>query len=231
MLLTFFMPLAETSATGPMLLSLQTLLAVAPFLAAIGVGTGYLLGRWHSNWASVLDFFVTLPLVFPPIATGFLLLLFLGRHGFLGEALSDMVGVEIVFSFWGVALASFIAGLPLIVKTVQAAIRQETNRLVEFAYVLGKSRWTTFFRVVLPNIRKSICVGMFLALARSLGEVGITLMLGGNIIGKTNTVSLEIYNAVFTGEYDRAMALVVVLGIASMVLVVATRWFAVKEAS
>lgn len=212
-----------------MLLSLKTLLVVAPFLAVLGVGTGYLLGRWHSNWASAIDFVVTLPLVFPPIATGFLLLLVLGRHGLLGEALSHLTGLEIVFSFWGVALASFIAGLPLIVKTVQAAIRQETIRLVEFAYVLGKSPWVTFFRVVLPNIRKSICVGMFLALARSLGEVGITLMLGGNIAGKTNTISLEIYNAVFTGEYDRALALVLVLGTASLVLVLCTRWFAVKE--
>lgn len=215
--------LAEPAATGPLLLSLKTVAVAAPCLAACGVGLGYALGRSRGTWASILDFLVTLPLVFPPIATGFLLLLLLGRRSALGGLLSSLAGVEVVFSFWGVALAAFLAGLPLIVKPVQAAIRRETGRLVEAAYVLGKSPAVTFFRVVLPSIRRSVWVGLFLALARCLGEVGVTLMLGGNIVGKTNTVSLEIYNAVFSGEYDRAMALVAVLGLTSLVLVAATR--------
>ena len=174
----------------------------------------------------VVDFVVTLPLVFPPIATGFLLLMLLGRRSFLGGLLSRVAGVEIIFSFWGVALASCVAGLPLVVKPVQAALRRETGRLVETSYMLGKSPWTTFLRVVLPNIRKSVMVGLFLGMARSLGEVGVTLMLGGNIVGKTNTVSLEIYNSVFTGEYERAFALVIVLGVVSLGLVTATRMLA-----
>ena len=206
-----------------MLLSLKTACAVAPLLAATGVGLGYALGRMRGPWASALDFLVTLPLVFPPIATGFLLLLLLGRRSAVGGLLEDVAGVKIVFSFWGVALASYVAGLPLIVKPVQAAVHRETGRLVEAAYVLGKSPTQTFFRVVLPSLRTSVCAGLFLALARSLGEVGVTLMLGGNIQGKTNTVSLEIYNAVFTGEYDRAYALVLVLGALSLALVAATR--------
>jgi molybdate transport system permease protein len=220
--------LTEAGAVGPMLLSLKTALVVAPALAVVGVGLGFVLGRWRSPWASALDFATTLPLVFPPIATGFLLLMLLGRRSAVGGALAQATGIEIVFSFWGVALASFVAGLPLIVKPVQAAIRRETGRLVEAAYLLGKSPTTTFFRVVLPTIRKSVGVGLFLALARSLGEVGVTLMLGGNIVGKTNTVSLEIYNAVFTGEYDRAFALVIVLGLVSLTLVSATRLLATE---
>lgn len=218
----FLRTLAEPAAVGPMLLSLKTAAAVVPCLAVTGVGIGYALGRSRGVWASMLDFAVTLPLVFPPIATGFLLLMLLGRRGILGGMLSS-VGMEFVFSFWGVALASFVAGLPLIVKPVQAAIKRETGRLVETAYVLGKSPLATFFRVVLPAIRRSIFVGLFLALARSLGEVGVTLMLGGNIVGKTNTVSLEIYNAVFTGEYDRAFTLVIALGLVSLCLVLTTQ--------
>lgn len=215
--------LADPAASGAMLLSLKTLAVAAPCLAVAGVGLGYALGRGRGTWASCLDFLVTLPLVFPPIATGFLLLLLLGRRSAVGGFLASRAGVEMVFSFWGVALAAWLAGLPLIVKPVQAAIRRETGRLVEAAYVLGKSRTATFLRVVLPSIRRSVWVGLFLALARCLGEVGITLMLGGNIVGKTNTVSLEIYNAVFSGEYDRALALVLVLGLVSLALVAATR--------
>ncbi len=218
----FLRLLAEPSAVNPILLSIKTAAVTAPCLALAGVALGVALGRKRGAWVSALDFAVTLPLVFPPIATGFLLLMLLGRRGLLGGSLSE-AGIEIVFSFWGVALASFVAGLPLIVKPVQAAIKRETGRLVEVAYVLGKSPLTTFFRVVLPAIRRSIYVGLFLALARSLGEVGVTLMLGGNIVGKTNTVSLEIYNAVFTGEYDRAFALVIVLGVVSLGLVLMTR--------
>lgn len=205
------------------LLSSKVAVIVMPLLAVSGVGLGYLLGRGKSRWLSLLDFLVTLPLIFPPIATGFLLLLALGRRSFLGIWLKQSVGVEIIFSFWGVVLAAWISGLPLIVKQVQAAVREETNRLVETALVLGKSPLTIFFRVVLPSLRTNIAIGLSLAFARSLGEVGITLMLGGNIAGRTNTISLEVYNAVFTGDYQRAMVLVLLLGAISLGLILFTR--------
>ena len=210
-------------------LSLETACITVPLLAISGILLGYVLGRHHGRWISTLDFLVTLPLVFPPIATGFLLLILLGRRSMVGVFLKDTLGVEMIFSFWGVVLAAFIAGLPLIVKQVQAAIRSETNRLVEAAYVLGKSPTTTFFKVILPSIRKSIAIGLSLAFARSLGEVGVTLMLGGNIAGKTNTISLEVYNAVFSGEYDRAFVLVFILGMISLLLIFITRRLAKED--
>ena len=197
-----------------------------PLLAVIGVGLGYMLGRCRGRLVSLLDFLVTLPLIFPPIATGFLLLILLGRRSLIGTVLKSTLGVEMIFSFDGVVLAAFIAGLPLIVKQVQAAVRKETNRLIEVAYVLGKSPGATFFHVILPSLRKSIAIGLSLAFARSLGEVGVTLMVGGNISGRTNTISLEVYNAVFTGEYERAFILVSLLGTISLVLIVLTRWLA-----
>jgi molybdate transport system permease protein len=150
----------------------------------------------------------------------------LGRRSVIGTVLKTTLGVEMIFSFQGVMLAAFIAGLPLIVKQVQAAVRTETNRMVEVAYVLGKSPSETFFHVILPSLRKSIAIGLSLAFARSLGEVGMTLMLGGNIAGKTNTISLEVYNAVFTGEYERAYILVTLLGTISFALILSTRWLA-----
>ncbi|MES9994847.1 molybdate ABC transporter permease subunit [Desulfovibrio aminophilus] len=204
--------LAGEDALGPIWLSLRVALVSLPLFAVSGVTLGWLLARRRNRLTAALDFLVSLPLVFPPIATGFLLLLALGRRSPVGQALQSAFGLELIFSFWGVALASFVAGLPLAVKPVQTAIRAETLQLVDAAYVLGKSPLTTFFRVVLPNIKGSVLVAVFLAFGRSLGEVGVTLMLGGNIVGKTNTVSLEIYNAVFTGDYDRALALTALLG-------------------
>lgn len=204
------------------ILSCKVAAIAMPLVAVSGVCLGYLLGRYRSRWLSLLDFFVTLPLIFPPIATGFLLLLALGRRSFLGYWLKQSLGVEIIFSFWGLVLAAWISGLPLIVKQVQAAVREETNRLVETALVLGKSPCIILYRVVLPSLRTSIAIGLSLAFARSLGEVGITLMLGGNITGRTNTISLEIYNAVFTGEYQRAMVLVLLLGTISLGVILLT---------
>jgi molybdate transport system permease protein len=226
-LFVYFLDILKEPATLACIrLSLETACITVPLLAVSGILLGYVLGRRQGRWISALDFLVTLPLVFPPIATGFLLLILLGRRSRIGIFIKETIGIEMIFSFWGVALAAFIAGLPLIVKQVQAAIRGETNRLIEAAYVLGKSPTTTFFKVILPSIRKSIAIGLSLAFARSLGEVGVTLMLGGNIAGKTNTISLEVYNAVFTGEYDRAFVLVLLLGVISLVLIFLTRWLA-----
>ncbi|MEF2145958.1 MAG: ABC transporter permease subunit [Desulfovibrionaceae bacterium] len=214
----------DAAILGPFLLSAKVAAFTLPLLLVFGVVLGYVLGRWRTPLTIALDFVVTLPLIFPPIATGFLLLLLLGREGWLGKPLKGLLGLEIIFSFWGVALAAFIAGLPLVVKTVQAAIRNETLRLMEVSSVLGKSGTETFLRVTLPSIRKSIAVGLFLALARTLGEVGITLMLGGNIVGRTNTISLEIYNAVFTGEFHKAVVLATILGLASLIILGLMHW-------
>jgi len=202
--------------TGPIVLSAKVAVLSLPLFLLFGVGFGYILGRWRRPVTIALDFVITLPLVFPPIATGFFLLLILGREGLLGKPLRSLLGVEIIFSFWGVMLAAFIAGLPLVVKTVQAAIRSDTLRMMEVSAVLGKSGVTTFLCVTLPSIKKSILAGLFMALARTLGEVGITLMLGGNIVGRTNTISLEIYNSVFTGEFRNAAILAGILGLSSL---------------
>jgi molybdate transport system permease protein len=131
--------------------------------------------------------------------------------------------VDIIFNFPGVVIASFVSGLPLMVKPVEAALKGDVKKLAEISQVLGKTDWQTFWLVLLPNIRRNVLAGWFLAIGRSLGEVGVTLMLGGNIIGKTNTLSLEIYNAVFSGEFDRAMVLAVVIGCFSLAVFAALK--------
>jgi molybdate transport system permease protein len=205
--------------TSPIILTVKVLTVSSILFLVAGLGFGYYLGRGKSIFRELLDLLVTLPMVFPPVATGFVLLMLLGRVG----PLSKIFGKEIVFSFSGVVLASFIAGLPLVVKPIQAALGGDLKKFEEVAMVLGKNRFQAFFLVLLPNIRKSLAAGMVMALGRSLGEVGITLMIGGNIIGRTNTMSLEIYNSVFSGEFDKAAMLSIIIGIMSLIIFISLK--------
>ncbi len=211
--------LAQPNTTGPLVLTAKVLAVSGVLHLVAGLVLGYWLNGPRTWFRGVVDFLVTLPLVFPPIATGFVLLMVLGRNAPLGRWL----GLDVVFSFKGLVLAAFVAGLPLVVKPIQAALRGSARQLAETAYVLCKGPLETYVRVLLPTIRRNVAAGMFLALGRSLGEVGITLMLGGDVIGKTNTLSLEIYNAVFSGEFDRALVLSAIIGIISMGLFLALR--------
>ncbi|GAB6035652.1 hypothetical protein JCM15519_02110 [Fundidesulfovibrio butyratiphilus] len=194
-----------------------------PLHLAAGLGLGAYLAREKAPCRGVVEMLVTLPLVFPPIAIGFGLLMLLGRRSLVGGFLHAHFGVDLVFSFWGVALAAFLAGLPLVVRPVQSALRSFPRQTVEAALMLGKTRTQAFFLVVLPGVRRSVAAGLILAFGRSLGEVGITIMLGGNVIGRTNTLSLEIYNAVSTGEFDTALVLSALLGAVASVIFLALK--------
>ena len=217
----------DESFLFPLIFTAKVIVITTLLHIVFGVLLGKYLSRKSSPLRSVVDLVVTLPMVFPPIALGFLLLLILGKAGPVGTLLNRFLGVQIIFTMWGVIIAAFVAGLPLIVKPVQAAIQGSARGLMEASYTLGKSEWQTFFHVVLPNIKRSIVSGLSLSFGRSLGEVGLTLMLGGNIVGKTNTLSLEIYNAVFSGEFERAMVLAAVLGLISAVVFILFRKFSV----
>lgn len=214
---------ADPALAAPALLTLKV--AAATFVAhfVLGIGLGWALARPRWPGRTVLDVAVTLPMVFPPLAMGFFLLLALGRRSPLGQWLAETFGLSFVFTFEGVLLASVIVGLPLVVKPIEAAIAGVSRRLGEASRTLGRNEWETFAWVILPNVRAAIVAGLVLATARSLGEVGITLMLGGNIVGRTNTMSLEIYNAVFNGEYPRAVILSALLGLVSIAVFVTLR--------
>lgn len=197
----------------PLILSAKVLLVSGSIQLVLSVSLACWLSRSQGIIHTLVDTAVTLPLVFPPVAMGFALLLLLGRKGPFGM----LFGESIIFNFPGLIVAAVIAGLPLAVKPIQAALGSpEATRLMEVASVLGKSETTIFLRVLLPYAKRSIIAGMLLSSGRSLGEVGMTLMLGGNVIGRTNTLSLEIYNAVFNGEFERAAVLSCIIGCVSI---------------
>ncbi len=202
----------------PLALSLKVVVIMLLCYLIAGVGLAWCLSWKRLPLRLLWEGLISLPLVFPPIAIGFFLLLLLGRRGVLGGLLYDRFSVDIIFSPLGVFLAAFIAGLPLIVKPVQAAIENSANELAEAATVLGRGPLATFFLIIVPNVRSAIIAGLALAIGRALGEVGITLMLGGNIAGRTDTLSLAIYNSVLDGDFDCATRLSLMLGAGSLAL-------------
>ena len=179
----------------------------------IGLPIGLYLAGKKSLLRGLTEIVITLPMIFPPMALGFFLLLLLGKNGPVGHFMLEVFHLKIIFSFWGVLTATFIVGLPFMARSVQAARLQMDSSLTEAAATLGRSKYQTLRKVILPNIRNGIMAGMLLSFGRSVGEVGITLMLGGNIIGRTETLSLAIYNAVFEGEFQRAAIFSVILSV------------------
>lgn len=179
---------------------------------------GYILARRSGPLVRLFGFIVTLPLIFPPIALGYLLLLALGRNGWLGAPLFD-IGVPIIFTPTAVVIAGFIAGLPLVVRPLQAALGSRRLRdLEEAARVTGATAFQTFVYITVPLIKPALSAGLLMGCARVIGEVGITMMLGGNIAGRTNTLSLEIFNAVSRADFDEANVLCAVLVFIAVVL-------------
>jgi len=217
--------LSERSTQSTLWLTGEVAVATLVLHLLAGVGLGYALSRRRWFGREILDVAVTMPLVFPPMATGFLLLMILGRRGPVGSWLSEWFSLELVFSFWGLVLAAFVAGLPLVVKPIQAAFDGVPVRLVEAARTLGKTEFEIACHVLFPHIRASVVAGLLLGIGRALGEVGITMMLGGNIAGRTVTASLEIYNAVLSGDFERAGVFSLCLGGATLILFVVLRKF------
>ena len=198
----------------PLFLSVKVVLCQGALLIVFGLALAYYLAFSKTKLRAILEMIVTFPLIFPPIATGFLLLYLLGKNGIVGKALN----LEIIFSFKALVLAAFIASLPLFVKPVASALGSLSKSLSEAAYSLGKDKFQTAIFVLFPCVAKSVAAAFILAISRGLGEVGITLILGGNIIGKTDTISLAIYNTVYDGKSDEALVLSLVLVVLSFIL-------------
>ena len=164
---------------------------------------------------------MTLPLILPPTVTGYYLIVLLGRRGLLGAPLHAATGWTIAFTWYAAVIAATVMALPLLVRTARAAIESVDRDLERAAYTLGRSEWRAALEVTLPLARRGILAGLVLAFARALGEFGATLMLAGNIPGKTTTVPLAIYTAVQTGETEEAFLLVGILTVLSCVVLLA----------
>ncbi|MFK7936953.1 MAG: molybdate ABC transporter permease subunit [Saprospiraceae bacterium] len=188
----------------PLILTFQLAAVTSFLLFFITLPVAYWLAFAKTRWKVIVEVIVSLPLVLPPTVLGFYLLLVFSPNQGLGKWLAETIGVQLVFSFEGLVFASILYSLPFMVQPIQAGFTNLSPSLKEAAYVLGKSRWETLWRVLLPNIKPALLTGIVLSFAHTIGEFGVVLMIGGNIPGVTKVASIAIYDEVESLNYAAA---------------------------
>jgi len=175
------------------------------------------------RFQGLIDGVFTLPMILPPTVVGFFLLLVFGKNGWLGKLLA-LIDVNIVFSWWAAVIASTVVSFPLMYRTVRGAFEELDSDMVQAARTLGMGEYAIFYRIILPNVVPSIIAGSILAFARALGEFGATIMIAGNIPGKTQTMAVAVYTAVQAGNRDLAFQWVMVISAISFSSMFIMNW-------
>ena len=189
----------------------------------IGVAVAFALARYRGPGKSAIETLLSLPLVLPPTAVGIVLLELLARRSWFGSALAAL-GIEIVFTWKAVLLATMVMAFPLLVRSARTAFEEVDPRLVGIARTLGCGPFRAFFRVILPLAWRGVLAGAVLAFARALGEFGATVMVAGNIPGRTRTLALAIFNDNQIGRDDRALVLAGVTSVLAFAALWITEW-------
>lgn len=166
----------------------------------LAIAVGWLLAKRRFPGKFLAETLINLPLVLPPVVTGYLLLVVFGRHGMLGRYLEQFLGLRFVFNWKGAALAAAVVSFPLLVRPIRVAFTAVDDRLIQTARTLGAGKLDAFWTVAIPLARPGILSGAVLSWARSLGEFGATIMIAGNIPGETRTISLMIYSLLESPE-------------------------------
>ena len=189
-----------------LLVCLGSSLLILPF----GMAFAWWLAKTTVRWKSIVETIVSLPLVLPPVATGLILLNLFGRRGPLGAAFRAVFGADVVFTWRAVLVATAVMSFPLLVRTARLGFEAVNPRLEQIAQTLGASFWRVMFTVTIPLAARGILAGFLLSFARAIGEFGATILVAGNIPGKTTTLSLAIYSLVQLGKDQDAYILVLV---------------------
>ena len=210
----------------PLYLSFKVATLATAVCFVLGVSLAWLLARRAFPGRDVVDALSTLPLVLPPSVLGYYMLVALGRNSPLGQALESALALRLVFTWQGAVAAATVVAFPLMIQSARAAFEGVDAGLEEVARTLGRSEWEVFRTVTLPLAWRGIFAGIVLAFARALGDFGTTLMLAGNIPGRTQTLSVAIYDAVQAGESGRATLLVAVVTAITVTLLLTARQLA-----
>ena len=206
----------------PLLLSLRVAFIATVLVVVVGVALAWVLARRRFIGREVVDALVTLPLVLPPTVLGYYLLVLLGRRSPVGQAVEWVTGEQLVFTWQAAVVAAAVGALPLMVKTARAAIASVDPEYEDAARTLGRSEWQVFLYVTLPLAARGIIAASMLAFARSLGDFGATLMVAGNIPGRTQTASVAIYDATQVGRDADALILALILSAVAFTLLYLT---------
>lgn len=208
----------------PLWLSLRVAVLSTALALGAGLWIAYLLANRQFRGKDVLDAAVTLPLVLPPTVLGYYLLVLIGRASPIGHLWEEIFGAPLVFTWKAAVIAALLHSFPLLVKSARAALESVDRSYERAARTLGASEWKLFWRVTLPLAWRSIFAATALAFARSLGEFGVTLMVAGNIPGRTQTLAVAIYDAVESSNGAMARTMVLIISaIALLILTVANR--------
>ena len=202
-------------------LTLKVAFWATAFNLLFGVGIGYAMARWRFAGREVLDAVFTLPMVMPPTVLGYYLLVLIGTHGPLGAWLLKHAGIRLIFTWQGAVIAAMVVSFPLVFKGARAAFETVDAQLENAARTLGIHEIAVFFRVSLPLAWRGILAGLLLSFARALGEFGATLMVAGSIPGRTQTLSIAVYEAVQAGQDDVANFLVALTSITCIAVLLA----------
>jgi len=189
---------------GPLILSFKLALLTTLILLLIATPIAYWLSRSKSKFKPVVQAIVSLPLVLPPTVIGLYFLLAFSPNNAFGAWLNDWFGIRLVFTFPGLVIASIIYSLPFMVQPIHAGLAELPSSLTEASYVLGKSKWATLRKVLIPNIKGSLLIGAVLTFAHTIGEFGIVYMIGGSRPDITQVASIAIYDEVEASNYDMA---------------------------
>jgi molybdate transport system permease protein len=208
----------------PIFLTLRVSLLATALSLAVGLLLAWLLARRAFWGKGLLDALLMQPLVIPPTVLGYYLLVAFGRGSALGAFLENTLGLTLVFTWRGAVLAATVTSLPLFLKPARAAIESVDPHLENAARLLGKSEPAIFIGITLPLAWRGLVAGAMMAFARSVGDFGATLMVAGNIPGRTQTVALAIYEAVQSGDLAAANTLVVLMTVLSIAVMLFVNW-------
>jgi molybdate transport system permease protein len=203
----------------PIILSLKVASLAVCIVFVFGIAIARFMARKDFMGKNIIESIIILPMVLPPTVLGYGMLILLGKRGFLGQMLMEQFGFQIIFTWWAAALASAVVSFPLMYQSAKAAFASVDIYLEQAARTLGTGEMRIFLTITLPLAWPGILAGLVLAFARALGEFGATLMVAGNIPGKTQTIPLAIYSAVESGDDEVAKTLVLTITILSFAAV------------
>jgi molybdate transport system permease protein len=207
------------------LLSLKVAACCVLVLLLPAIAMAWLLARKHFLGHALLDALVHLPMVLPPVVLGYMLLVLLGRRGWIGSWLYEQFHIQLTFHWWGAVIASAVMAFPLMVRAIRQALMQVNPLLEQAAQTLGATPIKTFFSITLPLSYHGVLTGGILAFSRSLGEFGATITFAGNLEGETRTLPLAIYSLTQSPEGDAAALRLVVLSVlVSVFALLASQW-------
>jgi len=209
---------------SPLWISCKTALTTAIITFFLGIGAAWFMSRRKGSFKVFLDAIFTLPMVLPPTVLGFFLLLIFGKNGPFGKLLFA-IGIKLIFSWPATVIAATVVAFPLMYKTTCGAFEQIDKNISNAARTLGVSEWRIFWTITIPLAWPGIAAGTVLSFARALGEFGATLMLAGNIPGKTQTIPIAIFFAVEGGDMSTALYWVLIIFLLSLAVIFSTNYW------